>query len=97
MMPVAPDDNGTVIYSGRAPSEPNASTVARLRKRREESVLPSAFTALEPPARGHSPDERRPRLAARVAEIEDQREVAVVDRDAGDIDDAGNALLDGGG
>ncbi|KAF1942045.1 RNA-binding domain-containing protein [Clathrospora elynae] len=40
-----------------------------------------------------SPDERRLGLNARVTEIQDQREIAVVDGNAGDIDDARDALL----
>lgn len=39
------------------------------------------------------PDERGLGLALGVAKVEDQREVAVVDGDAGDVDDAGDALL----
>lgn len=39
------------------------------------------------------PDERGLGLALRVAKVEDQRQVAVVDGDAGDIDDARDALL----
>lgn len=45
------------------------------------------------PAVGVSPDERGLGLALGVAEIEDQREVAIVYRDAGDIYDATDALL----
>lgn len=41
----------------------------------------------------NSPDERWLGLASRVTEIQNQREVAVVNSDAGDIDDARNALL----
>lgn len=41
------------------------------------------------------PDERGLGLALGVAQVEDQREVAVVDGDARDIDDAGDALLGG--
>jgi len=46
-------------------------------------------------ARGEagSPDERRLGLAVCISEIEDQWEVAVVDGDARDVDDAGDALL----
>ena len=43
----------------------------------------------------YSPDERRLRLASGVSEVQDQRQVAVVDSDAGDIDDARDALLYG--
>ena len=39
------------------------------------------------------PDEGGFRLALRVAKIEDQRQIAVVDSDTGDIDDARDALL----
>jgi hypothetical protein len=39
------------------------------------------------------PDERGLGLALRVAKVEDQRQVAVVDGDAGDVDDARDALL----
>lgn len=43
---------------------------------------------------GGVPDERGLGLALRVAKVEDQGQVAVVDSDAGDIDDARNALLE---
>ena len=39
------------------------------------------------------PDEGGLRLALRVTQVEDQGQVAVVDGDAGDIDDARDALL----
>jgi hypothetical protein len=42
---------------------------------------------------GAVPDERGLGLALRVAKVEDQRQVAVVDGDAGDVDDARDALL----
>lgn len=40
------------------------------------------------------PDEGGLGLALGVAKVEDQRQVAVVDGDAGDVDDARNALLE---
>lgn len=40
-----------------------------------------------------SPNEGRLGLAARVSEIQDEREIAVVDGDPGDVDDASDALL----
>lgn len=42
---------------------------------------------------GEESDERWLGLALRVSKIDNERQVAVVDSDAGDIDDAGNALL----
>jgi hypothetical protein len=42
----------------------------------------------------NSPNEGRLRLAAGVSKIQDQWEVAIVNGNAGDIDDAGDALLD---
>lgn len=42
-----------------------------------------------------SPDKGRLGLAARVSEVEDQWQIAIVYRDAGDVDDARNALLGG--
>ena len=103
MMPDAPDYNGTVIYSGRhsalgAQQDPVCVPICdgyargekSLRYWRQPSPLPH-------PGDQHSgidsPDERGLRLAARVSEVEDQGEVAVVDGDAGDVDDAGDALL----
>lgn len=41
----------------------------------------------------NSPDERRLGLASGVAEVQNQRKVAVVDSDTGDINDARDALL----
>jgi hypothetical protein len=43
---------------------------------------------------GISPDERGLRLALGVAKVQDQGQVSIVDGDAGDIDDARNALLE---
>lgn len=42
---------------------------------------------------GFSPDEGGLWLALRIAKVQDQREVAVVDGNAGDINDARDALL----
>lgn len=42
---------------------------------------------------GCVPDERGLGLALGVAKVEDQGQVAVVDGDAGDVDDARDALL----
>jgi hypothetical protein len=42
----------------------------------------------------NSPNKGRLRLAAGISKIQDQREVAIVNGNAGDIDDAGDALLD---
>ena len=41
-----------------------------------------------------SPDEGRLRLAAGVSEVQNQREISVVNGDTGDIDDARDALLE---
>ena len=43
---------------------------------------------------GVSPDEGGLGLALGVAKVQDQGQVSVVDGDAGDIDDARNALLE---
>jgi hypothetical protein len=42
----------------------------------------------------HSPNEGRFRLAVGVPKVQNQREIAIVNGNAGDIDDAGDALLD---
>jgi hypothetical protein len=39
------------------------------------------------------PDQRRLRIAASEAEVEYQREVSIVDRDAGKVDETGDSLL----
>ena len=39
------------------------------------------------------PNQRRPRVAPRVAQIDDEGQVAVVDGDPAEVDDAGDALL----
>jgi hypothetical protein len=46
--------------------------------------------------RANSPNEGRLRLAVGVAKIQNQWEVAIVDGNTGDIDDAGDALLQTG-
>lgn len=45
------------------------------------------------PVRMHSPDERWLWFAAGVSEVQNKREVAVVNGHAGDINDASDALL----
>ena len=42
---------------------------------------------------GCSPDQRGSRVAPGVAKVEDQRQVAVLDGDAAEVDDTGDALL----
>lgn len=41
----------------------------------------------------YSPDEGRLWLATRVSKVQNQGEIAIVDGNTGDIDDAGDALL----
>lgn len=43
----------------------------------------------------NSPNQRRLGLTLRVPEVQNERKISVVDGDAGDIDDAGDALLVG--
>ena len=42
---------------------------------------------------GCSPDQRGSRVAPGVAKVEDQRQVAVLDGDAAEVDDTGDTLL----
>ena len=55
-----------------------------------ESAFRSCHHSL---SQGCSPDQRRSRVAPGVAEVEDQRQVAVLDGDAAKVDDTGDALL----
>ena len=53
----------------------------------------SSLLLLPSISRGSVPDEAGPRVAASVAEVDDQGEVAVVDGDLGETNDASDALL----
>lgn len=63
---------------------------------RECSFNKSLYRVLEEWRIIDSPDERGLWLAAGVSEVQNQRQVAVVDSDTGDIDDARDALLEAG-